>query len=88
MIVTPTPITVATTATVLCPAGSALDPVTVVVSSATEQVALGGADVTVATGFLLSPGDVFSLDLNRPTDVLYAISATGTATVRVLRTAS
>lgn len=84
---TPAPITVGQAPTLLCKSGSFADPVTVVVSSATETTWLGGADVASSSGFPLAVGDVFTLDL-RTGDDLYAVTASGTGTVRILRTAS
>lgn len=48
------------------------------------DVYLGGADVTTSTGFLLAAGDIISdLELT-PSETLYGIVASSTATVSVL----
>jgi hypothetical protein len=44
---------------------------------------IGGDDVTTANGWLLSAGDVYSLDLAGD-DALYAVTASGTATASVV----
>jgi hypothetical protein len=52
---------------------------------AAGSVFLGAADVTAAAGFELAPGETVSADL-RPNERLYAIAASGTQAVHVLRT--
>jgi len=50
----------------------------------TAAVYLGDATVTSATGYQLDAGEAVGLQVN-PTDALYAIAATGTQTVHVLK---
>ena len=48
------------------------------------EVFVGGSDVTAATGFSVAAGEVLPLDL-RKQDRLYAITASGSSAVHVLR---
>lgn len=50
----------------------------------TGAVYLGDASVTSATGFQVDPGETIPMDLY-PGDALYAISASGSNSVHVLR---
>lgn len=54
------------------------------VPSGGTEVFVGGPDVTSATGFSVAAGEVLPLDL-RKSDRLYAITASGSSTVHVLR---
>lgn len=82
-------VTVAATATLLFSPvnGSVTRPRTVIVrNSGAASVFLGGADVLAATGMTLAVGSApFALVLVAGDD-LYAITASGTVTVEVLRT--
>lgn len=64
---------------------SSTDKVSVLVSSPSAEVYIGGADVTAANGVVLGTGATLSIDLAGG-DSLYAIAGSGTPTVRVMTT--
>ncbi len=80
-------VTVGTTATLL--SGTDTDAVpglsVAVQGPSGATVYLGGADVTTATGWPVAAGATFAVDL-RAGDALYAVVASGTVAVPVLRT--
>lgn len=84
-IVTPTAVAVDDSpAQLLASCVGGLTPVTIY-NAGTDEVYLGGSDVTSATGLPVVAGQSFSYDLGAR-DELYAICASGeTATVRVLK---
>jgi len=61
------------------------DAASVLVHDPTADVYLGGSDVTTADGVLVPAGESLSIDLG-PGDMLYAIVASGTPTVKVMTT--
>ena len=79
--------TLSTAAELICAGGSVQDPVTVVLSTASDDtITIGGSDVTAVLGFpFLSTNSPLVLVLG-PGDDLYAIASAGTPTVRVLET--
>lgn len=88
-IVTPTAIAIDDSPAVLIADGSTAsmgDKIPVIVyNTGTDEVYLGGSDVTKDTGIPLTSGNTFSYDLG-PADKLYGICNTGeTCTVRVMK---
>lgn len=80
-------VTVTDTATqIVDPArGGVPDPISAVVKNAGGvSVFLGGAGVTAVAGYELVPGEAFNADLIAG-DVLYGITAGGSAVLHVLR---
>lgn len=71
-------VTVTTSATAIL--SNSPGPATI---KSSADVYLGGADVTTSTGFLLASGDTFDFDL-APSETLYGIVASSTATVSVI----
>jgi len=80
-------VTITTTATqIVDPVrGGVPDPISAVVKNAgAVSVFLGGAGVTTAAGYELAPGEPFNADLVAG-DVLYGITASGSAVLHVMR---
>jgi hypothetical protein len=79
--------TLSTAAELICAGGSVQDPVTVVLSTASDDtIVLGGVGVTTAQGYpFLSTSSPLVLVLG-PGDDLYAVASAGTPTIRVFET--
>jgi archaellum component FlaG (FlaF/FlaG flagellin family) len=58
----------------------------ILVQAGSVTVYVGGSTVTAADGFPIAAGATLTLDLD-PGELLYAVAASGSTTVHVLRTA-
>lgn len=86
MAIKATEITVGTTPTLLARGGSFTDPIQVALRDASADMFVGGPDVDTSDGFPFNAADgSLSFELHSLDD-LYAIVASGTATVRVIQT--
>ncbi|WP_341894310.1 hypothetical protein [Ferrovibrio terrae] len=75
-------VSAATAATLLSAANALRQSVTLQNRDTTKDVAIGGSGVTMASGFILEPGAIKTID--KTTAAIYGRVAAGTADVRVL----